>query len=363
MAYNKVQNATNRTFERTMTYDMYTDPDVLEKEKELIFDKVWHLVGHVSQVEKAGQFFTAEVNDEPVIIMRGTDGELRAFYNVCPHRATKLEQKESGKKKILQCMYHGWTFKTDGKLNKAPNFRGEEEACVQDACLRSIRLEVLESLIFVNLDDQAKPLIDSYGDFFERLSKFEFLSELKRTHRKTRVFKSNWKAFIDNYLECDHCHVAHPSFIDTLDMNDYQIITCENYSVQGSIVKPDKQYGEVDLNEAEMQGGSFFWLWPNLMLTFYPGPGNMASIEMVPIDHETTMAVYTDYFREDSLDKLSQEEKDLMTFAEQVRSEDIELVELEQIGFRSRAFRKGRYSKSEQAIVQFHEMVLEALNE
>jgi len=363
MAYNKVQNATNRTFERTMTYDMYTDPDVLEKEKELIFDKVWHLVGHVSQVEKAGQFFTAEVNDEPIIIMRGTDGELRAFYNVCPHRATKLEQKESGKKKILQCMYHGWTFKTDGKLNKAPNFRGEEEACVQDACLRSIRLEVLESLIFVNLDDQAKPLIDSYGDFFERLSKFEFLSELKRTHRKTRVFKSNWKAFIDNYLECDHCHVAHPSFIDTLDMNDYQIITCENYSVQGSIVKPDKQYGEVDLNEAEMQGGSFFWLWPNLMLTFYPGPGNMASIEMVPIDHETTMAVYTYYFREDSLDKLSQEEKDLMTFAEQVRSEDIELVELEQIGFRSRAFRKGRYSKSEQAIVQFHEMVLEALNE
>ena len=363
MTYNKVENVASRTFERTMTYDKYTDPKVLEKEMELVFSKSWQLVGHVSQVEKAGAFFTADVANEPIIIIRGTDEVLRAFYNVCPHRATKLERNETGKKKILQCMYHGWTFKTDGKLNKAPNFRGEEAACVQDACLRSVRMEVRESLIFVNLDDNAIPLSESYGDFFDRLAKFPFISELKRTHRKTRVVKANWKAYIDNYLECDHCHIAHPSFVDTLSMDDYQIITCDNYSVQGSIVKPDKQYGEVDLNQAEMQGGSFFWLWPNLMLTIYPGPGNMASIEMIPIDHETTLAVYTYYFREDKLENLSQDEKDLMTFAEQVRLEDIELVELEQIGFRSRAFNKGRYSSSEQAIVQFHEMVLEALNE
>jgi carnitine monooxygenase subunit len=185
------------------------------------------------------------------------------------------------------------------------------------------------------------------------------LSELKRTHRKTRVIKANWKAYIDNYLECDHCHIAHPSFVDTLDMKDYQITMCENYSIQGTVVKADNQ----DLNDAEMKGGTFFWLWPNLMLTIYPGPGNMASIEMVPIDHETTLAVYTYYFREDSLENLSQDEIDLMTFAEQVRAEDIELVELEQIGFRSRAFNKGHYASSEQAIVQFHQMVLEALDE
>ncbi|MFJ8068593.1 aromatic ring-hydroxylating dioxygenase subunit alpha [Peribacillus sp. NPDC096447] len=360
MAYNKVENATNRTFERTLTYDKYTDPKVLEKEIDLVFSKSWQLVGHVSQLEKVGSFFTTEVANEPIIVNCGQDEVIRAFYNVCPHRATKLEKSESGKKKILQCSYHGWTFKLDGKLNKAPNFKGEDEACVQDACLRSVRMEILESLIFVNLDDNAKPLSESYGDFFDRLSKYPFLSELKRTSQKTRVIKANWKAFIDNYLECDHCHVAHPSFVAALDMDDYQIITCDNYSLQGSIVKPDKNYGTVDLNQAEMQGGSFFWLWPNLMLTIYPGPGNMATIQMVPIDHETTLAVYTYYFRDENL---TQEEKDLVTFAEQVRQEDVELVELEQIGFRSRAFNKGRYSSSEKAIVQFHEMVLEALNE
>ncbi|KKK38955.1 (2Fe-2S)-binding protein [Mesobacillus campisalis] len=360
MTYNKVQNATNRTFERTLTYDKYTDPKVLEKEMEMVFAKSWQLVGHVSQVEKVGDFFTAEVAGEPIIVNRGKDEVVRAFYNVCPHRATKLEKNSAGNKKILQCSYHGWTFKLDGQLNKAPNFRGEDENCVKDACLRSVRMEILESLIFVNLDDDAKPLSESYGDFFERLGKNPFLSELKRTHQKTRTFKANWKAFMDNYLECDHCHVAHPSFVAALDMNDYQIITCENYSIQGTVVKPDKKYGTVNLNEAEMQGGQFYWLWPNLMLTIYPGPGNMASIQIVPIDHETSMAVYTYYFRDENL---SQAEKDLMEFAEQVRSEDIELVELEQIGFRSRAFNKGRYSSSEKAIVQFHEMVLEALNE
>jgi carnitine monooxygenase subunit len=359
MVYKTVMNATEKTFDRTMTYDKYTDPKVLEKEMELVFSKSWQLVGHVSQVEKAGAFFTADVANEPIIVIRGTDEVLRAFYNVCPHRATKLERTESGKKKILQCMYHGWTFKTDGALNRAPNFRGEDAACVKDACLRPVRMEVQESLIFVNIDDNATPLAESYGDFFDRLRQFEFLSELKRTHRKTRVIKANWKAYIDNYLECDHCHIAHPSFVDTLDMKDYQITMCENYSIQGTVVKADNQ----DLNDAEMKGGTFFWLWPNLMLTIYPGPGNMASIEMVPIDHETTLAVYTYYFREDSLENLSQDEIDLMTFAEQVRAEDIELVELEQIGFRSRAFNKGHYASSEQAIVQFHQMVLEALDE
>jgi carnitine monooxygenase subunit len=358
MSYNPVQNKTNRTFERTMTYDLYTDPKILELEIKNIFSKSWQLVGHVSQLEKEGQFFTTEVAGEPIIVIRGNDGIIRAFYNVCPHRATKLEKSEAGRKKILQCKYHGWTFHLDGKLNKAPNFTEEEAQCISDRCLREVRMEILESLIFINLDDNCKPLKDSYGDFFERLSRFPFLGELKRVNVKTRVIKANWKAFIDNYLECDHCHVAHPGFVNTLDMKNYQIVTCENYSVQGTVVKPNKQIGNVDLNKTEMQGGEFYWLWPNLMITIYPGPGNMSAIQMIPIDHETTLGVYTYYFRNENL---TPEEKDLVAFAEQVRDEDVELVELEQIGFRSRAFNKGVYSKSEKAIVQFHEMVLEAL--
>ncbi|PLR77136.1 (2Fe-2S)-binding protein [Bacillus sp. V3-13] len=356
--YNPVINNSSKTFERTLTYDLYTDPKVYQQELNDVFAKSWQLVGHVSQVEKVGQFFTTEVAGEPIIVTRGKDEVIRAFYNVCPHRATKLEKEEAGTKKIFACSYHGWTFHLDGQLNKAPNFSGEDAHCVSDRCLRQVRMEIGEGIIFVNLDDHAAPLAATYGDFFDRLAKFPFLGELKRINQQTRVIKSNWKAFIDNYLECDHCHVAHPSFIATLDMKNYQIVTCQNYSVQASVVKPDKKMGTTNLNEVEFQGGEFYWLWPNLMVTIYPGPANMATIQMIPIDHETTLGVYTYYFRDENL---SQEEQDLVTFAEQVRQEDVELVELEQIGFRSRAFNQGIYSSSEKAIVQFHEMVLEAL--
>ncbi|KOP78215.1 aromatic ring-hydroxylating dioxygenase subunit alpha [Cytobacillus solani] len=356
--YNPVINKAGKIFKRTLTYDLYTDPQVYQQEINDVFAKSWQLVGHVSQVEKVGQFFTTEVAGEPILVTRGKDEVVRAFYNVCPHRATKLEKADSGTKKIFACGYHGWTFHLDGQLNKAPNFSGEDAHCVSDRCLRQVRMEIGEGLIFVNLDDHAAPLAEAYGDFFARLGKFPFLGELKRINQKTRVIKANWKAFIDNYLECDHCHVAHPSFIATLDMKNYQIVTCQNYSVQASVVKPDKKMGTTDLNEAEFQGGEFYWLWPNLMVTIYPGPANMATIQMVPIDHETTLGVYTYFFRDENL---TQEEQDLVTFAEQVRAEDVELVELEQVGFRSRAFNQGVYSSSEKAIVQFHEMVLEAL--
>lgn len=343
---------------RTIPYRLYTDPRVLEEEKEKIFARSWQFVGHISQVQNPGDYFTFEVAGEPILIVRGKDGELRAFYNVCPHRATKLEKNSEGNKKILQCGYHGWTFHLDGSLHRAPNFKDSDHFCAADACLRPIRLETESSMIFVNLDDNALPLTSSYGDFFEDLKKFEFLGELKKVREKRRVIKANWKAFIDNYLECDHCPIAHPGFVATLDMSQYSIVTCENYSVQGTIVKPDKQYGSLELNKAEFQGGRFYWLWPNLMLTIYPGPGNLSVIQMIPIDHETTLGIYTLYFRDENL---TQEELDLIKFMEQVREEDVEIVELEQIGFRSRAFTNGIFSPTEHGVLQFHEMVREAL--
>ncbi|WP_019121217.1 aromatic ring-hydroxylating oxygenase subunit alpha [Brevibacillus massiliensis] len=345
---------------RTLPYGLYTDPRVLKEEQEKIFARSWQFVGHVSQVEHPGDYFTCEVAGEPILLVRGKEGTLRAFYNVCPHRATKLEKSAEGNKKVLQCGYHGWTFNLDGSLHRAPNFKGADGLCAERSCLRSVRVEVLASLIFVNLDDHAQPLSASYGNFFAELEGFPFLGELKKINSKTRVIKANWKAFIDNYLECDHCPIAHPGFSAALDLSQYKIIQCENYSVQGTVVKPDKQYGSVELNKAEMQGGRFYWLWPNLMVTIYPGPGNMSIIQMVPIDHETTLGIYTYLFRDD---QLTQEERDLIAFAEQVRDEDVELVELEQIGFRSRAFSKGQFSPTEHAVLQFHEMVLGALEQ
>ncbi|WP_047152985.1 aromatic ring-hydroxylating oxygenase subunit alpha [Aneurinibacillus tyrosinisolvens] len=356
MPVKEKNNELNQT--KTMPYYLYSDPKVLPEEQEKIFAKSWQYVGHVSQIQKIGDYFTCEVAGEPLIIVRGKDDQIRAFYNVCPHRATKLEKNSEGNKKILQCGYHGWTFNLDGSLNKAPNFKDTGSFCEGGACLRSIRLEIQTSMIFVNLDDHAVSLSASYGDFFDSLKDVEFLGELKKVWSKSRVIKGNWKAFMDNYLECDHCPIAHPSFVATLDMSQYKVIACDNYSVQGTIVKPDKTLGSIELNKAEFQGGRFYWLWPNMAITIYPGTGNLTVIRMIPIDHETTLGVYDVFFRDENLTK---EDEELLQFMEQVRDEDIELIELAQIGFNSKAFKRGVLSPTENGVFQFHKMVSKAL--
>jgi carnitine monooxygenase subunit len=362
MAFQEVKQSKPIHEVKTLPYDLYTNPVVLKVEQEKIFSRSWQFVGHVSQVSKPGQFLTCKVAGEPIIVVRGDDGELRAFYNICPHRATILEKSEEGRKKILQCGYHGWTFNLDGQLNKAPNFKKVNGFCAADNCLRKVRVETQSSLVFVNLDEDAPSLSSTYHAFFEdfNFERFPFLNELKKNHVRTRVIKCNWKGFIDNFLECDHCPVAHPGFTATLDLSKYQIINGPFCNIQGSSIreKKHKKTIDLDLNTAEVQEGRFYWLWPNTMVTVYPGPGNMSTIQMIPIDHETTLGIYTFYLKNE---EPTEEQKILMEFAEQVRIEDVELVEMQQIGFRSKAFRYGKYSPTEHGVYHFHEMIRQAL--
>lgn len=344
----------------TLPYRFFSDAGVLQAEREKIFQRDWQFVGHTSQVQNPGEFFTCVVGGEPIIVVRGEDQVLRAFYNICPHRATQLETQERGKRKILQCMYHGWTFKLDGKLNQAPNFRHQEGTlCEMDTCLRSVRLETEFSLIFINLDDNAAPLKEKYKDFLEDFQQFSFISNLKLHNQYTRMIKANWKAYVDNYLECDHCPIAHPGFVDALDLKTYEIINKEACTIQGAPIKQTAQFGEVKLNEMEVQEGRYYWLWPNQIFSITPGPGNLATTVLMPIDEHTTMAVFAYYFVNS---EPTPEQQEMIKFVEQVRKEDIELVERAQVGFRSQAFKRGYYSPTEHALRHFHVMVHEALD-
>lgn len=338
----------------TLPYSLYTDPRILELEKEKIFSKAWNYVGHTSQVSKPGDYFTCEAAGEPIIVVRDQDGTLRAFYNVCPHRATKLEKEAAGHKKILQCSYHGWTFQLNGQLHKAPNFKESDDFCSGAHCLKSVRVETQASLIFVNLDENAAPLAETYADFFEDIGQFGFLGKLKKHEVKQRIIKCNWKAFIDNFLECDHCPIAHPGFVATLDMSKYNIINVPYCNIQGSSVKQSRS----DYDDAEVKEGRFYWIWPNVMYTVYPGPGNLSTIQMFPVDHETTLGVYTVFLEGD---EPTEKQKELLAFTDQVRKEDVEIVELEQIGFKSRAFSQGICSPTEHGVHHFAQLVREAL--
>ncbi|MFM1654298.1 aromatic ring-hydroxylating oxygenase subunit alpha [Brevibacillus sp. B_LB10_24] len=349
-----MSNLTESQEAKTLAYRSYVDADVFQEEQQKIFARSWHYVGHASQLQKAGDFFRFEAAGEPILVTRGQDGEIRAFYNVCPHRGAEVEAKECGNKKILQCPYHGWTFTLDGKLHKAPNFK-EDSPCTEHAQLRAIRLEVHHSFIFVNLDESASSFAEEYRDWLRELGRFSFLDRLKRVHFFTRMIKSNWKAVVDNYLECDHCPIAHPGFAATFDLSQYKIVNCENYTYQYGDIKEGVEgaYGDNKTSR-------FYWVWPNMFASFYPQSNCVTTSQILPIDAHNTLAVYATFFENEELTK---EQEEMIRFVNQVREEDFGLVESLQIGLRSRAFPQGLYSPTEHGLRYFHSKIRSAMSQ
>ena len=156
------------SFASTLPSSYYTDAGVLAGENRNIFGRTWQLAGRLDQVREAGQFFTAVVGDEPLLIIRGNDGELRALSNVCRHRAGPVARGE-GKRPVLQCGYHGWTYGLDGKLLKTPEMDGIECFERESMALPQFRVEVANELVFVSLDTAAAPLREFLGDLGKRL--------------------------------------------------------------------------------------------------------------------------------------------------------------------------------------------------
>ncbi|MFJ8258545.1 aromatic ring-hydroxylating dioxygenase subunit alpha [Peribacillus asahii] len=342
------QLQTDQTLEHTLPYDNYVNPQIFEEEKKKIFQNSWILAGHTSQVEKVGDFFTFDIANQPLIISRDKNNELNAFYNICPHRGSKVEKSEQGNKKVFMCSYHGWTFQLNGKLNRAPNFDTNELG--NHSCMTQVKLEVFQSLIFINLNPEARPMVETYGELIANLEKYTFLDSLKKIRVTQRVIDANWKAVVDNYLECDHCKIAHPEFSKTFDMKNYHIDLHDNFSCQ---------YSELT-NKTNKEHANFYWVWPNLMVSIYPGKdGNMTTSQILPLAPDKSLAIYSYYFKSD---EINEEQEELIRFVDQVRREDFDLVELLQKGFYSNAFKHGIYSPTEYAIKYFHRLYEDAIN-
>src|SRR4030081_2803252 len=146
----------------TLPASVYTDPGVHAAEKEKIFGCTWQVVGHFGQVANPGNYFTTEIIGEPLLIVRGAQGELRGFYNVCRHRAGPPAEG-CGSRKLFRCGYHGWTYGLGGGLITAPEFEGQPGFDPKQFTLVPVRTEEWSNLIFVNLDPDAEPLVNGLG--------------------------------------------------------------------------------------------------------------------------------------------------------------------------------------------------------
>jgi choline monooxygenase len=331
----------------TIPSSYYNDAAVLAAENRSIFARTWQLAGHEEQVLERGQFFTITVADEPVLIVRGDDDEVRAMSNVCRHRAGPVA-RGAGKRASLQCGYHGWTYGLDGTLRTAPEMEGIECWDKQSVALPRFRVESWNGLLFVNLDSASASLSDFLGDLAGR----SFGGQLAA--RKDWSVNCNWKIYVDNYLEGYHIPIVHPSLFKEIDYPNYRTETRSNYSIQHAPLKRPQRIRTSDGGtEAE-----YFWIFPNLMLNVYPD--NFSTNLIVPAGHDRTMTIFEWYFRDPDASKKEIEET--IAFSDEIQLEDIDICEAVQRGLRSSTYSAGRYSPvRENGVHHFHGLYAAAM--
>lgn len=255
---------------RALEARYYTDPSVFKRERERIFARTWQYACHLGEVERPGDYVTLRIADQGLFVIRGTDGALRAFYNVCQHRAHELLQG-SGNRKQLVCPYHAWTYATDGKLKGARNagkVAGFDRASI---CLTEVRLEVFCGFVFVNLDPEARPMAAWYPGAADDLRAFVPEIEAYRPVGEHSADEPcNWKLAIENYNECYHCRVVHPSFTKGVIAPDSVNIVPSGYTLRHSAEAVASASASYGFDPAE-SGYRVVYLWPTMAIQVYPG--------------------------------------------------------------------------------------------
>ncbi len=344
----------------TIPSRMYTDPAFLELEKKRIFHRTWQLAGLAGAVAAPGSYFTTEVAGEPLLVCRDPAGVLRAFFNVCRHRAGPVAEG-AGCQPTFQCGYHGWTYTLDGRLIGTPDVGGVEFFDRSAMGLVPVRVEAWDQFIFVNLDSAAPPLAAFLEDIPERVRAMQ-RPAFQRVERREYAIACNWKVYVDNYLEGYHIPIAHPGLMKEIDYAQYRVETHRFYSRQFAPVRAaapgvaDRVYAAAGDTEA-----LFLWVFPNLMLNVYPN--NIQTNVIVPSGHDRTLAIF-EWFAAAESAASRNEIMSAIEFAEQVQKEDIHLCETVQKGLNSASYDRGRYSvKREIGVHHFHALLHEFISE
>ncbi|HEX9652751.1 MAG TPA: aromatic ring-hydroxylating dioxygenase subunit alpha [bacterium] len=335
----------------TIPSSWYTASNFHLFDNEAILSRTWQYVGWLQKVQKAGDYFIAEVANNPIIVVRGQDEKLRAFYNVCRHRGGPLAIAD-GCAKALQCKYHGWTYLLDGSLRGVPEFDRVELFDKKDYGLIPVNLEVWEGLLFVNLSEQPTPLIEYFKGIAERISPIK-LTGKKVCKRIVYELACNWKVYVDNYLEGYHLPYVHPELCNLLDYLKYVTEIYRYYSLQYSpFTKNDNLY------QASAGEAFYYFIFPNFMLNILPG--RLQTNLIVPLAHDRTRVLF-DFFYDD-IDSPAAKKiiADDIEYSDRVQKEDMEICEYVQRGLQSRAYDRGRFSvKCEQGVYHFQTLLKE----
>src|SRR6202158_4774306 len=312
----------------------YTDPEVCTQENERIFARTWQVVGRREQLAKPGDFFTTELLGEPLLLVRGAQGELRGFFNVCRRRAGPPAEG-CGSRKLFRCGYHGWTYGLAGALISAPEFEGQAGFDPKQFTLTPVRAEEWSNLIFVNLNLDAEPLLKNLGQLPQQAERFS-LDGMKLFERRTYDMKCNWKTYVDNYLEGYHLPSVHPALNRELDYNAYTVDPYPRHVRQFSPMRGAQPGDATPRRYQETRQDlttDYFWIFPNWMLNCYPD--NVSLNIVLPVEPERSLAIFEWYLPE--ANHSTPAAKASVEFSDQIQAEDIAICEAVQRNLHSRS--------------------------
>ena len=349
---------------QSLRAEAYTQGQWFEADRQAVLAKSWQWVCHVEKLREPGSYVTVDIAGHPIAVVRDREGALRAFYNVCKHRAHMLLSGEGSTSRIM-CPYHAWVYKLDGQLVRAPETEHLEDFNTGEICLDQVQVEEFAGFIYVNLDAGAAPLSEQSGDLETEIRHWApDIDQLTFGHRLTYDIKSNWKNVVDNFLECYHCPTAHKDFCDLVDMDTYKVTTYGIYSSHMADAGKGANTA-YDVSNATVRTHAVWWLWPTTCLMRYPGRSSMIVLNIIPIGPDRTLETYDFFLETPEPDPM---ELDAIRYLDEVlQVEDIGLVESVQRGMETPAFTQGRIvndpsgsGKSEHAVHHFHGLVLDA---
>lgn len=335
---------------RALPARYYTDEAILKREKEQLFFKSWQYACHVSELEAPGAYVTVEILGQNVFVIRDKQGELKAFYNVCPHRGHKLVEG-TGKKKIIVCPYHQWSYSLDGNLLNSRKTATSETPGQTRICLNAVRVDRLLDFIFVSLDPNAEPIAEFWPGLEAHIlatspdvKNYTLSDSVSALHPVD--LQANWKIHVDNFLECFHCRNGHESFCDMLDVPSQRQTLHKNYSYVfiPSSGKADNKAYPLDPEHDDMD--LHFWhLFPNMGLAQFAGPGNLSLSKWLPLgpNRAHREIVQLDVAEPTDPEMFKRREQRTAWARDVLQPEDIGFIESVHQGMSQRCFEHGWY--------------------
>jgi len=330
----------------TIPSSWYIDERIAALERRGTFSRTWQLAGRVDQLLGPGDYVTCEIAGEPILVVRGDDGVLRVFFNVCRHQCAAAMTHSASCAKNLRCPYHGWTYTLEGALKGTPSFNSECHFDRSAHGLAPVATATWENWVFVRLDEQGPSLEEFLGP--QLVTEFAALrlQELHWFERRHYFFDCNWKVFVDNYLDGGyHVPHLHKGLNSVLDFKNYTIENGRHHCLQSSPMVKDGDHADF----SSVRGGDralYYWLHPNFMVNWYEGQMDVNLV--LPLGIDRTEVIFDFYFSDVSA-AAAERNRASIDVGNIIQDEDMAICKSVQRGLHSRAYSTGRLSVRREA--------------